>query len=142
MVFRLRFDIEYLKIPPAFTGLSRPIICINFRQYDPRNFYAFCFKSDGRYRIARYLNGELAIIRNWERTPVINQGSEKNSISLTVNRGVYQFEANGTEVAEFEDYNLLSSGKIEIAIYSFRDIPDQKSEVILEIDNVEITKIP
>ena len=73
---------------------------------------------------------------------MLNQGSEKNSISLTANRGVYQFEANGTEVAEFEDYNLLNASKIEIAIYSFRDIPDQKSEVILEIDNVEIIKIP
>jgi hypothetical protein len=131
-----------LKIPPTFTGLSRPIICINFRQYDPRNFYALCFKSDGEYRIARYVNGELAIIRNWELTLVLNRGSEKNSISLTANQGVYLFEANGIKIAEFEDDNLLSSGKIELVIYSFQDIPDQKSEVILEIDNVEIIKIP
>jgi len=140
--FILSFDIEYLKIPPTFTGLSRPIICINFRQYDPRNFYVLCFKSNGWYRIARYVNGELAIIRNWEQTPVLYRGIEKNSIRLTANRGVYLFEANGTEIADFEDDNLLGASNIEIVIYSFQDIPDQKSEVILEIDNIEIINIP
>jgi hypothetical protein len=140
--FILSFDIEYLKISPTLTDLSRPIICIYFRQYDPRNFYALCFNSNGWYRIARYVNGELAIIKDWERTPVLNRGLEKNSIRLTANRSIYLFKANGTEIADFEDGNLLGAGNIEIVIYSFQDIAGQKSEVILEIDNVEIINLP
>ena len=88
------------------------------------------------------MSGELAIIKDWERTPVLNRGLEINSISLTANRSIYLFKANGTEIADFEDDNLLGASNIEIVIYSFQDIPDQKSEVILEIDNIEIINIP
>lgn len=140
--FILSFDIQYLKIPLTFTGISRPIVCINFRQFDPRNYYAICFKSDGWYRIARYVNGELTIIRNWQRSLGLNRETEKNKIRITANRSNYLYEANGIEIVEFQDNNLLGAGKIEIVIYSFQDYPEQKSEVILEIDNVEIVNIP
>jgi hypothetical protein len=140
--FVLSFDIQYMKIPPSSTGLSKPIMCINFRRYNPSNFYALCFKSDGWYRMLRYLNGEFAIIMDWERTAVLNRGSEKNSVSLTANRDAYSFEANGSEVAEFRDNNLLDAGGIEIVVYSFQNVPNQKSDVKLEIDNIEIINIP
>jgi hypothetical protein len=140
--FKLSFDVQYLKIPLTFTGISRPIVCINYRQFDPRSYYAICFNSDGRYRIARYVNGELTIIRDWQRSLELNRETEKNEIRITANRSNYLFEANGVEVAEFQDNNLLGAGNIEIVIYSFKDSPGQKSEVILEIDNVEIVNVP
>ena len=140
--FVLNFDIEYKKISPLETGISSPILCINYRRKDPRNFYVLCIKSNGWYRMARYLNGELTVIRDWERTPVLYQGIERNSISLIANREIYQFKANGMKVAEFEDENLLSASEIEFVIYSYQNIPDQKSEVKLELDNIEIIDIP
>ena len=140
--FILRFDVEYVKIPPSYTGISRPIICINFRKYDPKTFYSLCIKSDSQYRMVRYLNGELAIIKDWERTPVLQKGREKNSISLTADRGNYIFEANGIEISEFQDVHLLSGSGIELAIFSFQNIPESNSEVELEIDNIEIINIP
>lgn len=141
--FILRFDIEYVKIPPSYTGLSRPIICVNFRRYGPRTFYSLCMKSDGQYRMVRYVNGELAIIRDWERTPVIHQsGQEKNRISLIADRGNYLFGANGIDISEFEDNHLLQPGGIEIAIFTFQNNPEIISKVKFEIDNIEIINIP
>lgn len=140
--FVLRFDIEYQKIPPAYTGLSRPFICLNFRRYDSQNFYALCFRSNGEYRMLRYLNNELTIIKDWELSPVLKPGPEKNTISLTADRANYLFEANGSEIDSFEDNNLLSASGIEIAIYSFQNNPDSNSFVELELDNLEIINIP
>jgi hypothetical protein len=140
--FVLRFDIEYQKIPPAYTGLSRPFICLNFRRYDSKNFYALCFRSNGEYRMLRYLNNELTIIKDWELSPVLKHGPEKNTISLTADRTNYLFAANGSEIDSFEDNNLLSASGIEIAIYSFQNNPDSNSFVELGLDNIEIINIP
>ena len=140
--FVLSFDIEYMIIPPSYTGLSRPFICINFRRYDSQNFYALCFRSNGQYRMVRYLNSELTIIQDWEQSSVLKQGPEKNRIRLSANRGNFLFEANEIEIDEFQDDHLLSASGIEIAIFSFQNIPESKSEVELEIDNIEIINIP
>jgi hypothetical protein len=140
--FVLSFDIEYMIIPPSYTGLSRPFICINFRRYDSQNFYALCFRSNGQYRMVRYLNSELTIIQDWEQSSVLKQGPEKNRIRLSANRGNFLFEANDIEIDEFQDDHLLSASGIEISIFSFQNVPDSKSEVELEIDNIEIINIP
>jgi len=140
--FVLSFDIEYMIIPPSYTGLSRPFICINFRRYDSKNYYALCFRSNGEYRMVSYLKGVLTIIKDWDTSPDLIRGPEKNSISLTANRGNYVFEANGIEIEHFEDDNLLSASGIEIAIFTFQNDPEEKSLVELEFDNIEIINIP
>lgn len=140
--FTLSFDVEYLKIPPPDADLSMPFICVNFRQYDPRNFYSLCFRSDGRYRMVRYLDGELSILRSWERTLTLKRGVALNSISLTADGGNYVFAANGTKIAEFQDDHLLSAGGIELAIFSFQNIPEGYNEVELTLDNIKIINIP
>jgi hypothetical protein len=92
--------------------------------------------------MVRYLNSELTIIQDWEQSSVLKQGPEKNRIRLSANRGNFLFEANEIEIDEFQDDHLLSASGIEIAIFSFQNIPESKSEVELEIDNIEIINIP
>ena len=92
--------------------------------------------------MVRYLNGELEIIRDWEYTPVLQGGQEKNRISLTVDRENYLFGANGIDISEFEDDHLLQPGGIEIAIFTFQNNPEIISKVEFEIDNIEIINIP
>lgn len=140
--FVLEFDVEYRIIPPPTSGLSDPFICINFRRYDSKNFYALCFRSNGEYRMLRYLNGELAVIKDWESSLDLKPGTEKHRISLTANRGNYLFEADGNMIENFEDNNLLSASGIEIAIYTFQNTPGTNSIVELEFDNIEIENLP
>jgi hypothetical protein len=147
--FVLSFEIEYEKVPPDFSTIPEPFFCVNFRRYDPMNYYALCFKTDGNYRMARYYRNVLTVKEgwDWQESPLIIPGPEKNTIRITANRDNFIFEVNGEVVGEFIDDNLLSASTIEFAIYSFQDVPDPgvpkiESFVKLKLDNIEIINIP
>lgn len=150
--FKLEFDVEYRRIPIIQSGIYLPYICINFRRYDSKNYFNLCFRYDGRYRWLRVLerkheacgsvlndiNTEIMI---WEESLDLER-TEKNSIRLTVDGENYLFEANDKTIAVCSDNTLMSVSGIEIAINSFKNIPNITNDVELEIDNIFLYELP
>ena len=84
---------------------------VQFRYTDKNNSYRFRISGDGWVRFDKWVNGSVVVIRDWERSSLINQGNALNHITIVANGTLFTFYINGTEVYSEID-TQFSSGII------------------------------
>jgi len=81
---------------------------VAFRMKDPENFYRFRISGDGWTRFDKKVNSQYVVIRDWERSSLINQGVASNHITIIANGSLFTFYVNGSEVYSVTDAQFSS----------------------------------
>ncbi len=96
---------------------------------------------DGFYAVIRKLEGEYTVLTDvtnnqWQPSDAVPTGVEKYQLVLECYDGFLRLYANGTQIAEVQDYNF-SSGDIGLFAQTFDNAPAE-----VRFDDLRVTRLP
>ena len=81
---------------------------VTFRIRDSENLYRFRISGDGWVRFDKKVNDNYVVIRDWERSALVNQGNSANHITIVANGSLFTFYVNGSEAYSETDHEFTS----------------------------------
>lgn len=101
--------------------ISKPrsaAIALLFRYQDNQNFYILSVDGRGRYRVARYVNDNFSILRDWETSPAIQPAGSPNRVKIEMVGDSLTFFCNGQRLANLRD-SAFRSGNLAFGTETF-----------------------
>jgi len=123
------------------SGLEEAAFGVLCHFQDNDNFYMGGVTGDGFYAVIRKLEGDYTVLTDatnnlWQPSDLVPTGVEKYQLALECYDGFLRLYANGTQIAEVQDYNF-SSGDIGLFAQTFDNAPAE-----VRFDDLRVTRLP